>query len=105
MKLTNPIKANGENIDELNFDFEKFSVSDYARAEVLAKKLMGEQVAPAIETTSSFYLSLGILAACRSDKRLDVEDLRRDLKGPDIVRVVAEGYRFLGGSGDSEPAT
>lgn len=96
IKLSNPIMVEGDEVAELDYDFDKitpemFMAADVAVADVALRNEKAKATTP--ELDASLHLQLGFQAVIACHPTWDAADLAR-VRGVDIMRVVAVGRNF-----------
>ena len=102
LNLTNPIKVNGETLDELEYDFNEITcelytmASNYADAKTLRANQQGRPSASIMEQNVSLHMYLGMVAVIAIHPEIDITDLER-VKGPDLIQLSIIGRNFTAG--------
>lgn len=97
LKLTNPIKINGEMVDEVTYDANEIDGILFATAEATRKVAAGMKntaITPAVEFDFGLHLYLGFAAIIAVNPKYDFSDMER-IKGRDVVEVMAIGRNFI----------
>lgn len=103
IKLRQPLKVNGKDLNDLKLDFDAISSDGFIRAAALTNaKRANEGASSALaEFDYGFHLYLAFEAACAADQSVDIADLER-ITGYDLVQLMQAGRFFtLGADGDS----
>lgn len=93
VKLTAPLKVNGQDLRELDLDFDAVTADDYCRASERKGKGTGLSLAIPL-TDSAMHLAVAFFAASHGTPGVAYEDCER-LKGADVVRMAAAGQAFF----------
>lgn len=104
LKLQNPIKINGKEVNELTYDTSKITPAQFCEAEMLKTEASGRQ--PNMQPTEfdhSFHMYLGFMAVIAVNPNIDVKDLER-LRGFDMIALARIGQNFtlVGAGGSAE---
>ena len=97
LKLKNPIKINGETIEEVTYDANEIDGILFATAESKRKAAAGLKnttITPAAEFDFGLHLYLGFAAIVAVNPAYDFSDVER-IKGRDVVEVMAIGRNFM----------
>ncbi|MBR1625597.1 MAG: hypothetical protein IJ681_00465 [Bacteroidales bacterium] len=95
--LQKPLKVNGEDLTELEYDLEAISIEHIARAEGEKTKLLGKNAAAGVKVAQADYLLhilIGEQAIIACNPKISTEDFKR-VSGYDIVQIAAIGTRFF----------
>ena len=104
IKLTKPIKVNGEEVAELTYDVNEITPAGFAEAEFRKSQASGSKGAPsaaAVELDYSMQLYLGFAAIIAVNPKYDYNDLQR-ISGPDVMSVMKIGRNFILASAEGE---
>lgn len=97
LKLTNPIKINGETVDVVTYDANEIDGILFAMAEAKRKVAAGMKntaITPAVEFDFGLHLYLGFAAIIAVNPKYDFSDMER-IKGRDVVEVMNIGRNFI----------
>lgn len=97
LKLTNPIKINGELVETVTYDANEIDGILFATAEVKRKMAAGMRnstITPAAEFDFGLHLYLGFAAIVAVNPKYDFSDVER-MKGRDVVEVMGIGRNFI----------
>lgn len=97
LKLTNPIKINGELVEVVTYDANEIDGILFATAEVKRKMAAGMRnstITPAAEFDFGLHLYLGFAAIVAVNPKYDFSDVER-MKGRDVVEVMGIGRNFI----------
>lgn len=100
IKLSKPIKAGEKTFDELEIDFERFTVRDYLRAAERMNRGQNPDAFQFAEFNTALHLTLAIECACRCNPGLAAVDLEAQLSGKDIPILMAAGRSFFFEAGE-----
>lgn len=78
--LTKPLKVNGKEMSQLNYDIEKISIEHISRAEGEKAKMLGKNAIAGMKVAQTdllLHLHLGFQAIIICHPEIDVEDLKR----------------------------
>lgn len=106
LKLSNPIKINGEEVAELTYDVDEITCEAFIEAEARKFNAVRKQGfnAPTIEFDYSMQLELGYAAILAVNPKIDYNDLTR-IKGRDIIAISKIGRNFtMLSAAEEEPA-
>lgn len=95
--LTKPLKVNGKEMSQLNYDIEKISIEHISRAEGEKAKMLGKNAIAGMKVAQTdllLHLHLGFQAIIICHPEIDVEDLKR-ITGYDLTQISAIGTRFF----------
>lgn len=96
LKLTSPIKVNGETLKELQYDVQKLTVSDILTAGRNKSKALGNmdvsQKVAELDTELHFFV--GMQAIIKANPSIDVTDLN-NLSGSDAYKLMQVGRSFF----------
>lgn len=103
LKLKNPIKINGEEVNEVTYDFEALTPDDMGEAE---KRMIQNKKTPAQieEFNYTWHSYLFAAAAVKANPQNDVSDYRR-LQGSDAVAARKLARNFIMAAEDGEEKT
>lgn len=104
LKLKNPIKINGREVAELNYDENEITAEAFIDAECrkfAEGRKKGGLTAAAIELDYSMQLQLGFAAILAVNPSIDYNDLLR-IKGADLIAVSRIGRNFTMPSASEE---
>lgn len=96
LKLKNPIKIDGKDINELTYDINEIDALLFAEADAKRKAAAGLKnvaISPAIEFDPGAHLYLGFAAIIAVNRNIDFSDLER-MKGADTMAVTKIGRNF-----------
>lgn len=93
IKLTTPIKINGEDIAELTFDVNKVDADGYFAA-FTRRGDEGRTKLPFQDLPLMFEFGVQSVLAENTDKGWSAEDFKR-LTAPDVTKLVMVGMRFF----------
>lgn len=96
LKLSSPIKVNGETIKELEYDVQKLTVADIMTAGRNKSKALGNmdvsQKVAELDTELHFFV--GMQAIIKQKPCIDVSDLN-NLSGSDAYKLMQIGRSFF----------
>lgn len=96
LKLKNPIKIDGKDVNELTYDINEIDALLFAEADAKRKAAAGLKnvaISPAIEFDPGAHLYLGFAAIIAVNRNIDFSDLER-MKGADTMAVTKIGRNF-----------
>lgn len=102
IKLTIPLKVNGEDYTELTHDIGKISIEDLAEIEKERTEMLGPKAGTIIRVAQNdnlMHALLGMHAIIKCNPKIDINDLKR-VEGYDLYQITMVGLRFF-----SKPAT
>lgn len=107
LTLDNPLKVNGRDYTELNYDTNEITAQMFAEADANKMRASGSKggnLAGAVELDYGLHLYLGFAAIISVNPEIALEDLER-IKGFDVMKIMRIGRDFITGkSGEtSEP--
>ena len=97
LKLTNPIKINGEVVEKVTYDANEIDGILFATAEAKRKEATGTKrsnIAYAVELDFGLHLYMGFAAIVAVNPQYDFADVER-IKGRDVMEVMAIGRNFI----------
>lgn len=95
--LSKPLKVNGKDLTQLNYDIDKISIENISRAEAEKAKMSGKNPVAGMklaQTDLLLHLHLGFQAIMICHPEIDIEDLKR-ITGYDLTQISAIGTRFF----------
>lgn len=95
--LTTPLKVNGVDLTELEYDYSEININDLAEIENERNKAIGKN--PALNTKIAqndffYHIFIGMMAIIKCNPQISFEDLKR-IKGYDLTRISMIGMRFF----------
>lgn len=95
--LTTPLKVNGVDLTELEYDYSEININDLAEIENERNKAIGKN--PALNTKIAqndffYHIFIGMMAIIKCNPQIAFEDLKR-IKGYDLTRISMIGMRFF----------
>lgn len=106
LKLSSPIKVNGEIIKELEYDVQKLTVADIMAAGRNKSKALGNmdvsQKVAELDTELHFFV--GMQAIIKQKPSIDVSDLN-NLSGSDAYKLMQIGRSFFKADSSEEELT
>lgn len=100
IKLLNPIKINGKQVEEMTCDCEEITAEQFGlaanRAHALTQKNASMQM-NFMESDTTFHMYIGFMGIIACDNSIDITDLER-LRGSDVIRITRLGRSFIGRS-------
>lgn len=95
ISLSKGILVNGEELKEINLDFDAVTTEDFCSAagEASVKAAEAGGVSVGSEFDSGFHLAIALRAACRGTKGLDLLDAKR-IVGRDVLKFARAGRVF-----------
>lgn len=93
IKLRQPLKVNGRDLDELKLDFDAITPDAFISADRESKVKKNGAGSTMAETDYTFHLYLAFEAAVAADPAIDMSDLER-IKGSDLLRLMSAGRFF-----------
>lgn len=100
--LTTPLKVNGVDLTELEYDINAITVNDLAEIERERSQALGKSGAIVFRVAQNDFLMhvlIGMHAVMKCNPKIDINDLNR-LQGYDLAQMSTVGMRFF-----SKPAT
>lgn len=97
LTLKNPIKVNGVEISEFEYDENEITPILFAQAEALKKQdagLKNVAIVPAVEFDFSLHMYLGFAAIIAVNPSVDFADMER-IHGKDLVALMQIGRNFI----------
>lgn len=97
LTLKNPIKVNGVEISEFEYDENEITPILFAQAEALKKQdagLKNVAIVPAVEFDFSLHMYLGFAAIIAVNSSIDFADMER-IHGKDLVALMQIGRNFI----------
>ncbi|HIS32263.1 MAG TPA: hypothetical protein IAB44_12080 [Candidatus Limivivens intestinipullorum] len=103
IKLKNPIKVNGAYVSEMDYDTNEITGELFAMAES-KKKAAGSyrDISVTVELDFSLHLYMGFAAIIAKNPKISFDDLAQ-VKGRDVIDVMAIGRNFILRSEDGQP--
>ncbi len=95
--LQKPLKVNGKDLTQLNYDIDEISIEHVSRAEAEKAKILGKNAVAGIKVAQTdllLHLHLGFQAIMICQPEIDIEDLKR-IKGYDLTQIAGIGTRFF----------
>ena len=103
IKLKNPIKVNGDLVENIAYDTEEITALLYAEADTRKRIAAGAKnvaIVPAVEFDFGLHAYIGFAAAIAANSKYTFSDLER-LHGTDVLEFAEVGRNFLMKSEDA----
>ena len=95
LKLSSPIKVNGEFIKELQYDLNSLTAGDILAADRnKAKASSGFTTQTVAELDTALHFYVGMQAIIKQNPKIDVSDLN-NLSGSDVYKLMKIGRNFF----------
>ena len=103
IKLKRPVRIDGKDVCELNYDTDEISLDLLTEAEAWKSKKTGADTMSLAEVDNNYHLFVGMAAVIAVMPKCTFEDLSR-IKGFDLMQIRAVGRNFtLGSEQESTP--
>lgn len=95
--LQKPLKVNGKDLRQLDYDIDAISIEHISRAEAEKAKILGKNSVAGMklaQTDLLLHMHLGFQAIMICQPEVDIEDLKR-ITGYDLTQIAGIGTRFF----------
>lgn len=95
--LQKPLKVNGKDLTQLDYDIDAISIEHISRAEAEKAKVLGKNSVAGMklaQTDLLLHMYLGFQAIMICQPEVDIEDLKR-ITGYDLTQIAGIGTRFF----------
>lgn len=95
--LNTPLKVNGEDLTELEYDIRAITINDLAQIEFERGAMLGAKGITVIRMPQNDYLMqtlIGMFAIIKCNPKIDINDLKR-IEGYDLTQISTIGMRFF----------